>query len=174
MHGKGRFFDPRLNNPDQFPIAAENGFGDLPHIDPADDRVTGKLAPLQLYQLSIAAPKPTPGRDLNLAAAQRGDVLFTGKAKCNGCHVEPLFTEPGWNLHTPEEVCVDSFQADRAPDHRYRTSPLAGLFTHQKGGFYHDGRFATLNDVVNHYNSCMSLGLTGQEKSDLVQYLLSL
>lgn len=174
MHGKGRFFDPRLNNPDQFPIAAENGFGDLPHIDPADDRVTGKLAPLQLYQLSIAAPKPTPGRDFNLAAAQRGDVLFTGKAKCNGCHVEPLFTEPGWNLHTPEEVCVDSFQADRAPDHRYRTSPLAGLFTHQKGGFYHDGRFATLNDVVNHYNSCMSLGLTGQEKSDLVQYLLSL
>ena len=101
-------------------------------------------------------------------------MLFTGKAKCNGCHVEPLFTEPGWNLHTPEEVCVDSFQADRAPDHRYRTSPLAGLFTHQKGGFYHDGRFATLNDVVNHYNSCMSLGLTGQEKSDLVQYLLSL
>src|SRR5205823_3448741 len=28
MHGKGRFFDPRLNNPEQFPIAAANGFGD--------------------------------------------------------------------------------------------------------------------------------------------------
>jgi cytochrome c peroxidase len=48
------------------------------------------------------------------------------------------------------------------------------LFTHQKGGFFHDGRFATLNDVVNHYNSCFSLGLTEQEKSDLIQYLLSL
>jgi hypothetical protein len=22
----------------------------------------------------------------------------------------------------------------------YRTAPLAGLWTHQKGGFYHDGR----------------------------------
>ena len=30
MHGKGRFFDPRLNNPAQFPIAARNAFGDLP------------------------------------------------------------------------------------------------------------------------------------------------
>ena len=42
------------------------------------------------------------------------------------------------------------------------------------GGFYHDGRFATLSDVVDHYNSCMSLGLTSSEKSDLIQYLLSL
>jgi len=51
---------------------------------------------------------------------------------------------------------------------------LAGLFAHQKGGFFHDGRFATLTDVVNHYDSCFSLGLTGQEKNDLIQYLLSL
>jgi cytochrome c peroxidase len=115
-----------------------------------------------------------PGKDFDPAAAARGDELFSGKAGCNGCHVEPLWTEPGWNMHKPEEVCVDSFQADRAPDHRYRTSPLAGLFTHQKGGFYHDGRFPTLGDVVNHYNSCFSLNLSEQEKQDLIQYLLSL
>jgi len=29
-------------------------------------------------------------------------------------------------------------------------------------------------DVVNHYNTCFSLGLSQQEKSDLIQYLLSL
>ena len=45
--------------------------------------------------------------------------------------------------------------------------------SHQKGGFYHDGRFATLGDVVNHYNSCMNLGLAPSEQSDLIQYLLS-
>jgi hypothetical protein len=174
MHGKGRFFDPRLKNPDQFPIAAANGFGDLPHINPDDDRITKKLPALHFYQLSLLAPKPQPDKDFDPAAAKRGDELFSGKAKCNNCHVEPLWTEPGWNLHTPEEVCVDSFQADRGPDHRYRTSPLAGLFTHKKGGFYHDGRFATLHDVVNHYNTCFSLGLTEQEKQDLIQYLLSL
>jgi cytochrome c peroxidase len=174
MHGKGRFFDPRLNDALQFPIAAANGFGDLPHIDPDDDRITKTLPALHFYQLSIPAPKPVAGRDFDAAAAARGDELFSGKAGCNGCHVEPLWTEPGWNMHKPEEVCVDSFQADRAPDHRYRTSPLAGLFTHQKGGFYHDGRFATLGDVVNHYNSCMNLNLSDQEMQDLVQYLLSL
>jgi len=173
MHGKGRFWDPRLNNPAQFPIAAANGFGDLPHIDPDNDRISSKLPALQVYQLAIPAPQP-PAGSFDPRAAERGDALFSGKAKCNSCHVEPLWTDAGWNMHTPSEVCIDSFQADRAPDHHYRTSPIGDLFTHSKGGFYHDGRFATLSDVVDHYNSCMSLGLSSSEKSDLLQYLLSL
>ena len=53
-------------------------------------------------------------------------------------------------------------------------SPIGELFTHFTGGFYHDGRFATLDKVVDHYNTCLALGLTSTEKSDLVQYLLSL
>ena len=69
---------------------------------------------------------------------------------------------------------VDSFQADRSPTHMYRTAPLAGLWTHQKGGFYHDGRFATLGDVVEHYNRLRNLALTEQEKSELIEYLKSL
>src|SRR5690242_19239208 len=178
MHGKGRFWDPRLNMGGQFPIAATNGFGDLrlpngQYISPDDDMVTSKLAALQFYQLAIASPQP-PAGSFDAAAAARGDDLFSGKAKCNNCHVEPLWSDSGWNLHTPSEVCIDDFQANRAPDRRYRTSPIGDLFTHFKGGFYHDGRFATLNDVVNHYNTCMSLGLTASEKSDLIQYLLSL
>ena len=56
----------------------------------------------------------------------------------------------------------------------YRTAPLAGLWTHQKGGFYHDGRFATLPAVIDHYDSTLRLGLTAQEKGDLVEYLKSL
>jgi hypothetical protein len=172
MHGKGRFFDPRLNNAAQFPIAAANGFADLPHIDPDDDQITPKLAALQLYQLSLPAPNPTVRFDK--AAAARGDELFSGKAGCNNCHVEPLWTEPGWNLHTASDVCVDSFEADRGPDMRYRTSPIGALTTHLKGGFYHDGRFADLNAVVNHYNTCMNLGLSDSEKGDLIQYLISL
>jgi cytochrome c peroxidase len=77
-------------------------------------------------------------------------------------------------MHTPEEIGIDSFQADRAPDRRYRTAPLNGLWAHQKGGFYHDGRFATLRDVVDHYNSFFTLGLTEEESSDLIEYLKSL
>jgi cytochrome c peroxidase len=178
MHGKGRFWDPRLNNAAQFPIAARHGFGDLKlpngqYISPDDDQITGKLAPLQLYQLSIPSPQPASG-SFDKAAAARGDELFSGKAKCNNCHVEPLWTDPGWNLHTPAEICIDSFQANRAPDMRYRTSPIGALFAHVKGGFYHDGRFKTLNAVVAHYNNCMNLGLSSNEQSDLIQYLLSL
>lgn len=173
MHGKGRFFDPRLNNAAQFPIAASHGFADLPHISPDDDLITAKLPALHFYQLAIPAPKP-PDNSFDQAAADRGDKLFEGKAGCNNCHVSPIYTEPGWNLHTAADVCIDDFQANRGPDRRYRTSPLKGLWSHQKGGFFHDGRFATLLDVVNHYNTCFTLGLTSPEKNDLVQYLLSL
>jgi hypothetical protein len=170
MHGQGTFFDPRLADPVQFPVAARNHFFDVRN---EPDRITPKLAALHVYQLDIPAPKP-PAASFSASAADRGDELFSGKAKCATCHVEPLFTEPGWNMHTPEEIGIDSFQADRAPDHRYRTSPLRGLWTHTKGGFFHDGRFATLREVVDHYDTVFSLALTEQEKEDLVQYLKSL
>lgn len=183
MHGVGRFFDPRLNNAAKFPIAAANGFADLPHIDPDQDRITKKLPSLQFYQLAIPAPAPEAGVDFDADAAERGDELFSGKAGCNNCHVEPLWTEPGWNLHTPAEIGIDSFEADRAPDGVYKTMNLAGIFVREnglfmspanKGRYYHDGRFKTLLDVVNHYNTRFSLGLTAQEKSDVVEYLKSL
>ena len=119
-------------------------------------------------------PSAPPVGSFDAAAAARGKVLFSGKAECATCHVPPLFTEPGWDLHTPAEIGIDSFQANRAPDLRYRTAPPMGLWTHTKGGFYHDGRFATLLDVVNHYNTFFTLGLTDGEKSDLVEYLKSL
>jgi hypothetical protein len=170
MGGQGTFFDPRLNDPVQFPIAAAAGFGDVRH-DP--DLVTGKLAALHFYQLAIPAPKAPEGT-FDPEAAARGEALFNQEAQCSTCHVPPLYTEPGWNMHTPDEIGIDDFQAERAPDRAYRTPPLKGLWTHTRGGFYHDGRFATLAEVVDHYDSVFSLGLTEQQKSDLVQFLLSL
>jgi len=77
-------------------------------------------------------------------------------------------------MHTPQEIGIDDFQANRAPDRRYRTAPLKGLWTHTKGGFYHDGRFATLRQVVDHYDAQFGLHLTEPEKRDLVEYLKSL
>ena len=170
MHGKGTFFDPRLNDSTQFPVAAAAGFGNVRNTP---DLITPKLAALQFYQLGIPAPKPPKG-SFDEEAAARGKEVFEGQAKCATCHVSPLFTEPGWNLHTPGEIGVDDFQANRAPDKRYRTAPLKGLWTHTTGGFYHDGRFATLNDVVQHYNSFFGLGLNDQQVHDLVEYLKSL
>ncbi|HKT51352.1 MAG TPA: hypothetical protein VJV96_13695 [Candidatus Angelobacter sp.] len=170
MHGKGNFTDARLDDASKFPVAARANFG---HVHNDVDLITSKLGPLHVYQLDISAPAPPKG-SFDPAAAKRGEALFNGKAQCSTCHVPPLYTEPGWNMHTATEVCVDDFQASRSPDDRYRTTPLNGLWTHTQGGFYHDGRFATVNDVVDHYNSCMNLGLSSQEESDISQFLLSL
>ncbi len=169
MQGKGVFFDPRLNDPDQFPIAARAGFG---NVRSSPDLITPKLAALHVYQLAIPAPEASPHSFDRDAARRRRDVFRS--AGCATCHVPPLYTEPGWNMHTPEEIGIDSFQADRSPDRRYRTAPLKGLWTHAKGGFYHDGRFATLRDVVEHYNTFFGIGLTERQKVDLVQFLKSL
>src|SRR3989454_988137 len=186
MHGKGTFYDPRLNDPAQFPVAARAGFG---NVRSEPDLITAKLAALHFYQLAIPSPAaptridpsaPRSPREIFAGppavspAVENGKLIFNEKAKCATCHVPPLFTEPGWNMHTAAEIGIDDFQSNRAPDRRYRTAPLKGLWTHQKGGFYHDGRFATLRDVVEHYNNFFRLGLDEQEKNNLVEYLLSL
>ena len=170
MQGSGTFYDPRLNDAAKFPIAAAAGFADVRKYP---DLITSKLAPLHVYQLSLSAPR-APFGTFNGAAAKRGKALFAGKADCARCHVPPLYTEPGWNMHTPQEIGIDAFQAQRSPDERYRTAPLKGLWTHAKGGFYHDGRFASLRQVIDHYDSQFALGLSPAEKTDLAEYLKSL
>ena len=77
-------------------------------------------------------------------------------------------------MHTPEEIGIDDFQSNRSPDKRYRTTPLRGLFAREKGGFYHDGRFPALKDVVNHYNTAKNLQLSDTEMNDLVEFLKSI
>ena len=170
LQGQGNFFDERLNNAEQYPLAARAGLGNKRS---ANDMVTSKLAALHFYQLAIPTPRPPEG-SFDRAAAGRGEAVFRGKAQCAQCHVPPLFTEPGWNAHKPSDIGIDDFQSNRSPDKTYRTAPLRGLFAHAKGGFYHDGRFATLLDVVNHYNNFKRLSLSDNEKRDLVEYLKSL
>lgn len=183
LHGIGSFLDERFDDASQFPIAAAAKLGHVSVDDPDKDQVTGKLAALHLYQLALPSVQPRPGVDFDEEAAQRGDELFSGKAGCNTCHREPLWSEGGWNQHTADEMKIDSFEADRSPGHAYQTVNLAGLFVRErglfmfpqdKGRFYHDGRFKTLMDVVNSYNERFGLGLNDQEKHDLVEYLKSL
>ncbi|MGH9627399.1 MAG: hypothetical protein ACRD7E_03425, partial [Bryobacteraceae bacterium] len=169
MGGSGTFWDPRLNDAVRFPIAARAGLGNR---RPEKDLITPKLAALHAYQLAI--PAPVSARNPFARSTKRGEELFNGKARCATCHVPPLYTEPGWNMHTPAEIGIDDFQANRSPDGRYRTTPLKGMIAKQKGGFYHDGRFPTLMDVVNHYDSFFQLGLTEDEKRELVEFVGSL
>jgi hypothetical protein len=111
MHGQGTFYDPRLNDPGRFPVAARAGFGNVKN-DP--DLITPKLAALHVFQLAIPAPRP-PAGSFDEEAARRRRMVFNGAARCARCHVPPIYTEPGWNMHTPSEIGIDGFQADRAP-----------------------------------------------------------
>jgi cytochrome c peroxidase len=54
----------------------------------------------------------------------------------------------------------------------YRTTPLRGAWQHAP--YFHDGSAATLLDVVERYDTANGLGLTAEQKADLVEYLNSL
>jgi hypothetical protein len=168
MHGKGNFSDPRLNNPEKYPIAVENHFYNVMNNP---DLITSKLPALRAYQHSIEAPKP-PANYFDKIAAAKGKSIFLTKAKCATCHALPLYADN--ILHTASEIGVDDFEAMRSPTGKYRTTPLGGLFAKAKGGYYHDGRFSTLSDVVNHYNNHFGLNLTTKEKMELTEFLKSL
>jgi hypothetical protein len=167
MHGQGDFTDMRLDNPDKYPIAVENGFY---HVSNNPDLITSQLPALRAYEHSIEAPKP-PAGSYNQAQAALGKAIFLTKAKCAGCHAPPLYADNV--LHAADEIGIDDFEAMRSPTGKYRTTPLGGLFARAKGGFYHDGRFPTLMDVVNHYNDYNKLNLSATEKADLVEFLKS-
>jgi hypothetical protein len=172
MHGVGTFYDPRLDDASRFPIAARARLGHV-QTPPGEDRITPHLAELHFYQLALPIPTP-PANSFDAAAAARGRIVFEGAGQCASCHVPPLYTEPGWNMHTAQEIGIDDFQAQRSPDQRYRTTPLRGLFTRMRGGFYHDGRFQTLDAVVAHYVEHFELSLDASQRSDLVEFLKSL
>lgn len=171
MHGQGTFFDNRLNDERRFPVAARNHMG---NIRPRGaDMISPKLAALHQYQLSLAAPTP-PKDSFDERLAARGRDIFNGKAKCATCHVPPNFTEPGRPLHSGAEIGIDDFHANRSPTGKYRTTPLKGVWARSKGGYYHDGRFADLRAVVEHYDDHMRLNLSHHEISEVVEYLKSL
>jgi len=162
MHGHGTFNEPRTG------VSVNNTPPDL---------VTSKLAALQEYQLTLTAPAP-PAGSFDAAAAARGQLVFNGAGKCSSCHTGSLFTDANARLHLPAEVVsepepagVPSY-ASRTATKMYRTSPLHGIWQHPP--YFHNGIAPTLEAVVDLYNTKRSLGLTAQQKADLVQYLKSL
>ena len=159
MGGLGTFTEPRLG------LSITHGNVDL---------VSSKLAALQAYQLSIAAPPP-PAGSFDPAAAARGQQVFAGAGGCAGCHSGALFTDANTTLHPPADSMAEPESpsyAARSATKRYRTPPLRGVWQHAP--YFHDGSAATLEQVVATYNARRALGLTAQQAADLVQYLRSL
>lgn len=156
MHGQGSFSDPRL--------------GIDIRVPPQDDLVRKKLPALRQYQLSLESPAPPPG-SFDAQAAARGKVVFNTVAECASCHAGPLLTDHG-NLHDPTETGMDPSYAQRTTTKQYRTTPLRALWQHPP--YFHDGSAATLAEVVEHYDDFLGLGLSAEQKADLVEFLKSL
>ncbi len=157
MHGHGSFSDSVLGI----------------NIQQTPDRVTPVLPVLRAYQLSLSTPPPPEG-SFNPAAAERGKALFNGSARCASCHIPSLaFSDVNLGiLHDPSETGMDPVRATRLKNHQYRTTPLRALGQHPP--YFHDGSAATLLDAVEHYDRFFGLGLSPQQKGDLVEYLKSL
>ncbi len=161
MHGHGSFVESRTGVNVQNP----------------PDSITAVLPALQAYQLSIGAPA-APAGSFDAAAAQRGQVVFTGTGQCSTCHVGSQFTDANTRLHPSSDV-VSLPEPDGAPNYAsrsatkmWRTAPLHGLWQHPP--YFHNGTAATLDAVVATYNTKRHLNLSAQQQADLVQYLKSL
>jgi hypothetical protein len=162
MGGHGTFIDPRIG------IA----------ITQTPDLVTPRLPSLLEYQLSLRTPAPPKG-SFDRQAAQRGRQLFEREARCASCHSGPNYTDVVSSpddtvpfLHDPSEVGTDPVYATRSATGKYRTTPLRGLWQHPP--YFHDGSAPDLLAVVNHYDRLFGLGLTDQQKADLVEFLKTL
>ncbi len=162
MGGHGTFSEPRLG------ISVTHG---------TEDKVSSKLPALQAYQLSIAAPPPPQG-SFDALAAVRGKAVFEGQGRCATCHSGPELTDANERLHPPADVVsepepggVPSY-ASRSATKQYRTAPLRGIWQHPP--YFHNGSAATLEAVVDTYNTRKSLGLDAAQRADLVQFLKSL
>jgi len=145
MHGHGSFTEPRLN------ISVSN----------PPDQIESKLPDLESYQLSLAKPAPPPGT-FDAAAAARGQEVFNGQGQCATCHAGTTFTDANTRLHPTSEVVTDPTHADRSATKMYRTTPLRALWQHAP--YFHDGSAATLNDVVDRYDSATNLQLTARRR----------
>ncbi|HEY6728962.1 MAG TPA: hypothetical protein VI197_33360 [Polyangiaceae bacterium] len=154
MGGQGQFFDPRIGV----------------EVFQSPDRVTPQLPALYDYQVSLETPAP-PAGSFDPDAAARGQALFEGEAGCSDCHRGTALTDAGMRLHAPEEVGAEPLTAERSATGLYRTTPLRALWQHPP--YFHDGSAATLEAVVEHYDTHLSLGLEAEQKTDIVEYLKS-
>lgn len=134
------------------------------------DLVTPKLPALRAYQLSLEAPPP-PSGTFDPEAARRGKGVFAA-AGCVRCHLPPTYTDAHKTLHDPADFFTDPFYASRGMTGMWRTTPLRGLWQHPP--YFHDGSAADLAEVVEQYDAAFDLGLSAEEKADLVQFLLTL
>jgi hypothetical protein len=96
------------------------------------------------------------------SAQRRGEALFRkpfphrSTMSCASCHM-------------PSAAFIDHRQHDIGSGGLYKTPTL--LNSDFGAPYFHDGRFDNFGQVINYFNRVYELGLSGQERSDLAEYL---
>jgi cytochrome c peroxidase len=119
-------------------------------------------------------------------AAKRGFTLFNTKAGCSECHTGWKFTDD--SFHDIGLTGEDIGRGKHLPhiirmQYAFKTPGLREIT--RRGPYMHNGMITTLAAVMEHYNSggvdrpsrselIKPLGLSAQEKSDLVEFMLTL
>lgn len=118
-------------------------------------------------------------------SAKQGFILFNTKAKCSNCHDGWNFTDWGFHdigLGDKDEGRFEVLDID-VLKHSFKTPGLRNIV--ERAPYMHDGSLKTLEEVVDHYNDgfvdrpslsteMQKLGLSGEEKQDLVAFLETL
>jgi cytochrome c peroxidase len=119
-------------------------------------------------------------------SAKRGFALFTGKANCAACHFGGNFSDQGFhNLGLTGSTDLGRYTVVPIPAMRgaFKTPTLRDVAL--GAPYMHNGSYRTLDEVIDHYNrggdvkenldpNMKPLGLSDQEKKDLVEFLQTL
>jgi len=131
----------------------------IPHMAQAQNMFDFPPAP-KLNRLGRLDSKKATEQEL------RGEALFFGKAHCAACHPAPFYLD-----HQMHDLHLEQF-LDEPGDGPIKSFTLRGI--KESPPYMHDGRCLTLEDTVEFFNLVLELGLSKEEKSDLVSFLRTL
>ena len=136
------------------------------------------------YALVLSPGAPNRGLNLDLPgfsdSENRGRQIFMGNADCSQCHVPPTFAL----APNAQGIGLDAGETTA-----FKAPSLKNVA--RSGRFMHDGRFASLEQVIDHYSGGIQLGpaldnrlrrnggprrlnFTAAERADLVAFLRTL
>ena len=133
-----------------------------------------KLAALHFYQLATPRPDAAAG-SFDAAAATRGKTLFDGQGAVRDLpRAAALHRARLEHAHAPRRSASTTSRPSARRTGATARRRCAGLWTHTKGGFYHDGRFATLRRRRRPLRRLLRPRAHRAGEGDLVEYLKSL
>ena len=166
----------------------QEAFGKYTEISPAN--IGKALASFQRTLVSVNSPfdRYMAGDQTALSSSQvRGMALFEGKARCATCHFGPNFTDDGFHNIGIDINDTGRYKLVPLPSMKYAFKTPGLRDVAYRAPYFHDGSAATLNDVIELYDqggaeymrdmpniAIVPLGLTDQEKTDLVAFLEAL